>query len=292
MNMPLPALWDGLDIPSLFRVEPQGQDRFLCNRFHGNQNQAVYGGQSLALACAAAQATVDSHLQPTALQLSFLAPGALDTPMQMRVERVQQTRRFATRLVHLQQNDRCVAVATVSFHTGEEGMAHQATTDPAPAPDTLMNLAQLREHYFDRLNAMEQQFIGRNRGVEIRPVDPETFLLERNPEARLRYWMRTAQPLALDAAGHYTALAYLSDFWLGITAVTPHKDHKLNEDTFVSSLNHSMWFHSPPRADEWLLVDAHSPWAGRGRGLTLGGLYDRQGALVASLAQEGLYRKR
>lgn len=292
MTLPLSSLWDGLDVASLFALEAHGHDRFTCNRFQGNQNQVVYGGQSLALACAAAQATVDEHLQPTALQLNFLAPGTLDDPMLVRVERVQQTRRFATRLVHLEQNDRCVAVATVAFHSGEEGLEHQFTPHPAPAPESLMNLAELRDRYFERMNPVEQQFIGRNRAVEIRPLDPEHFLFERNPEGRFRYWMRTFQPLALDVRQHYAALAYLSDFWFGMTALTPHREHKLNDDLYVSSLNHSMWFHGPQRVDDWMLVDAHSPWTAQGRGLTFGSVHDRQGRLVASLAQEGLYRKR
>lgn len=292
MNLPEPGLWDGRDIASLFALHAQGHDRFICNRFHANQNQMVYGGQSLALACAAAQATVETKWQPTALQLNFLAPGALDAPMLVRVERVQQTKRFATRLVHLEQNDRCIAVATLAFHSGEEGMEHQFAPQPAAAPETLMNLTELRDKYFERLNPVEQQFIGRNTAVEIRPLDPEHFLLERDSGARFRYWMRTQQPLALDIHQHYAALAYLSDFWFGVTALTPHREHKLGDDLYVSSLNHALWFHGPQRADDWMLVDAQSPWAGQGRGLTLGSLYDRQGRLVASVAQEGLYRNR
>ena len=292
MEMTVIDDWDGLDIPSLFTLEPLGRDRFSCKRFQGNQNQVIYGGQSLALACAAALATVDEDLKPTALQLNFLAPGALNAPMLMRVERVQQTRRFATRLVYLEQNDRCVAVATLAFHSGEEGVEHEFAPHLAPPPESLLNLAELRDRYYERLNPVEREFIGRNKAVEIRPLDPEHFLLERDPGARFRYWMRTVQPLNIDDRQHYTALAYLSDFWFGMTALTPHREHKLDSDLFVSSLNHSMWFHNDQRADDWLLVDAHSPWTANGRGLTMGSVHDRQGRLVASLAQEGLYRKR
>ncbi|MEE1916328.1 acyl-CoA thioesterase domain-containing protein [Pseudomonas asiatica] len=292
MNLSESRLWDGRDIASLFALEAQGSDRFICNRFHANQNQMVYGGQSLALACAAAQATVEAHLQPTALQLNFLAPGALDAPMLVRVERVQQTRRFATRLVHLEQNDRCIAVATLAFHSGEDGMEHQCEPQPAAAPETLLNLSELRDKYFERLNVVEQQFIGRNIAVEIRPLEPESFLFERNPRARFRYWIRTHQPLALEIHEHYAALAYLSDFWFGVTALTPHREHKLDTDLYVSSLNHTLWFHCPQRADDWMLVDAQSPWAAQGRGLTFGSIHDRRGRLVASVSQEGLYRMR
>jgi acyl-CoA thioesterase-2 len=58
----------------------------------------------------------------------------------------------------------------------------------------------------------------------------------------------------------------------------------------MASLDHAMWFHRPCRADEWLLVDAVSPFAGGARGLTRGQIFDRQRRLIASVAQEGLVR--
>jgi acyl-CoA thioesterase-2 len=51
-----------------------------------------------------------------------------------------------------------------------------------------------------------------------------------------------------------------------------------------------MWFHRPFRADEWLLYVQDSPSASGSRGLNRGLIYDRQGILVASAAQEGLIR--
>ncbi|WAH61418.1 thioesterase family protein [Pseudomonas silvicola] len=253
----------------------------------------MYGGQSLGIACAAALETTDKALQPTALQLNFLAPGMLGLPLHLRVERVQQTRRFATRLIHIEQGNRTIAVATVALHTGEAGYVHASPCAQAIAPEELMNLAQLREHYFDRLNPIEQLHIGRNQAVEVRPLDPERFLLERNPQARHSYWIRTSKSLDLEPRLHSSVLAYLSDSWLGLTALTPHRVHKLGNDLYVSSLNHSMWFHEQGlRADGWLLVRASSPWAGQGRGLSLASVHDRHGKLLATLAQEGLYRQR
>jgi acyl-CoA thioesterase-2 len=60
----------------------------------------------------------------------------------------------------------------------------------------------------------------------------------------------------------------------------------------VASLDHAIWFHRPFRADEWLLFSQDSPSASHGRGLTRGQIFTRAGALVASVAQEGLIRPR
>jgi acyl-CoA thioesterase-2 len=53
-----------------------------------------------------------------------------------------------------------------------------------------------------------------------------------------------------------------------------------------------MWFHRPFRADEWLLYVQDSPSASGGRGFNRGAIYTREGVLVASVAQEGLIRRR
>jgi acyl-CoA thioesterase-2 len=285
--------WDGVDITPLLDVHEVGPDRFTCNCFHANQNAAIYGGQTLGLAVAAAIATVEAHLHPHVLQVSFLAAGDVNAPLSIEVERIQQTRRFAARLVRLVQHGRSIAIATLSFHAGENGMEHQQQCEAAPAPESLMDLAQVREAFHQRLNPIERVFIGKTRSVDIRPADPEQFVLGRDDQARIRYWMRPTQSPHLPARLQPAVLAYLSDFWFGITALIPHREHKLGDDLFVSSLNHTIWFHQQDvQADEWLLVSAHSPSTSLGRGLTLGHVHDQNGRLVATLGQEGLYRLR
>jgi acyl-CoA thioesterase-2 len=60
----------------------------------------------------------------------------------------------------------------------------------------------------------------------------------------------------------------------------------------VASLDHSLWFHGNLRMDDWLLYAMDSPWAGNARGFSRGSIFNRQGQLVASVAQEGLTRVR
>ncbi len=60
------------------------------------------------------------------------------------------------------------------------------------------------------------------------------------------------------------------------------------------SLDHSIYFHNPRRfrADEWMLTEMHSPWAGEGRGLVLQSIWSKDGVLIATCMQEGLVRLR
>jgi acyl-CoA thioesterase II len=60
----------------------------------------------------------------------------------------------------------------------------------------------------------------------------------------------------------------------------------------AASLDHAVWLHRPFRVDDWLLYATDSPAAAGARGFTRGGIFTRDGALVASVAQEGLLRLR
>ena len=59
----------------------------------------------------------------------------------------------------------------------------------------------------------------------------------------------------------------------------------------VASLDHGMWFHRENfRVDDWVFYKTDGYWTGKGRGLARGALYDRNGQLLASTAQEALLR--
>ena len=58
----------------------------------------------------------------------------------------------------------------------------------------------------------------------------------------------------------------------------------------VASLDHTVWFHRPFRADEWMLYQTDSPSTEGSRGLNFGHVF-QDGNLVASVVQESLMRE-
>ncbi|KAL3482021.1 thioesterase-like superfamily-domain-containing protein [Aspergillus californicus] len=68
------------------------------------------------------------------------------------------------------------------------------------------------------------------------------------------------------------------------------ENHK--EIGMMVSLDHSIYFHNPWtfRADEWMLTEMESPWAGEGRGLVLQKIWAKDGTLIATCTQEGVVR--
>jgi len=58
------------------------------------------------------------------------------------------------------------------------------------------------------------------------------------------------------------------------------------------SLDHTVWFHRPMRADRWHLHDFTTHHLVSGRGLAVGHVYSADGEHVATVAQEVLLRER
>ncbi len=117
--------------------------------------------------------------------------------------------------------------------------------------------------------------------------------LAREPRAPVQHiWMRANGTLPADPKLHQCVLAYASDFTLLDTALIAHGKLLFDADIQLASLDHSLWFHRPFRADDWLLYSQDSPSAAGARGFCRGSVFSRDGRIVASVAQEGLVRQR
>ncbi len=105
-------------------------------------------------------------------------------------------------------------------------------------------------------------------------------------------WLRIGGRLPDDPIIHAAALAYASDMTLLDIACYPLGLAWVDPRMEQASLDHGMWFHRPFRLDEWLLYAQVVPVAAEGRALARGSVFSRDGALVASVVQEGVSRVR
>ena len=285
------AGWDRSDLSVLFTLYPGDDGALYSPHAHLNANGAVFGGQLIGQALTAAQHDVPSDMPAHSMQINFLRPGLSEVPMRYEVRNLMRGRSFLVQQVTGTQGARVVINATASFHHGEAGPRHQAKPPAAmPDPDSLPILREVMERNAHRVPEAARRRLGGSRILDLRPVDADAFLFDKDPEARFRYWIRVKTALPDNAALHQAVLGYLSDYWFPLTSMAPHLDNMFGSGLYVASLNHTIWFHGAARAHEWLLVDAVSPFSGSSRGLTTGQLYDRQGTLVLTVAQEGLYR--
>lgn len=255
-----------------------------------NVNRSLFGGQILGQGLKAATETVAADRVCHSLHGYFLLAGASDIPVIYDVEMTRDGGSFSTRRVVAKQRSRPIFHMELSFHRREQGLEHACTPHgDVPDPDELPNVRQLLEKYGDRLPKAAAALVSQEAIIEVKPVNPEVFMLRKQPLKCAQYWIRSASALPDDPLTHLSGLAYLSDYFLVSTALMNHAA-ALTHDVMMASLDHAMWFHMPARADEWILVEAVSPFAGGARGLTRAELYSRDRKLIASVAQEGLIR--
>ena len=224
-----------------------------------------------------------------------MLPGDPLAAIVFEVDRIRDGKSFTTRRVNAIQHGKAIFSLSASFQVEEQGVEHSFPAPPEPDPDRLPDPIGLLRFAGEKAQLRMQGFFDRIRPIEIRPIDLSRFTpgargVPREPRQSL--WIRIAGRLPDDPAIHRAALAFLSDMTLLDTALAAHGFSVSDPEFQVASLDHALWFHRPCRADEWLLYAQDSPNSVGSRGLTRGLLYSRAGALVASVAQEGLIRRR
>ncbi len=256
----------------------------------------VFGGQVIAQALQAAQATAPEGMSAHSLHAYFLRGGTEGLDTRYEVARDLDGRSFANRRVVARQGDEAILTLTASFQRHESGLEHQDAPLPdVPPPEDLISDADQRramlERAGDRVSEAQRALIVRPRPIEMRTVGKLHWMNTEPGPPIANSWFRTVAPLPDDPALHRAVIAYASDYTLLGTAALPHGLSWMRGELTGASLDHAVWFHAPARADEWLLYSTDSPWTGGGRGFNRGRIFDRAGNLVASVAQEGMLRK-
>lgn len=283
---------------ALLTVEQTGPDHWRGRPQPGGKGR-VFGGQVIAQALQAAQASAPEGKVAHSLHAYFLRGGEEGPPTDYTIARDFDGRSFANRRVVASQGEgaaaRPILNLTASFQTPESGLHHQAAPMPdVPDPDTLRPDMEQRhavvERLGDKLSEGQRAMILRPRPIEMRTSDKLHWMNSEPREPAAHSWFRTVAPLPDDPAIHRAVIAYASDYTLLGTAALPHGVSWMRGETVGASLDHAIWFHEEARADEWLLYATDSPWSGGGRGYNRGQIFTRDGRLVASVAQEGMIR--
>ena len=250
----------------------------------------VFGGQVLAQALLAASRTVDEERMVHSLHAYFLRAGDPDAPIVYSVDHSRDGRSFTARRVVAIQHGRQIFTLAASFQLAQDGVEHQFDMPDVPAPETLVDEAELRREDLAKAPPKLRRWFNRFGPFEFRPVTAQDFEHPRPMPPRQEIWFRLCGSVGDDERLHRTLLAYVSDFHLVGTATLPHGIAFHQGNLVMASLDHAMWFHRDVRVDDWLLYACDSPNSGGSRGLARGLIYDRDGRLVATTAQEGMIR--
>lgn len=210
------------------------------------------------------------------LRAYFIRRGDPSEPVRYEVDRIRNGRSFSTRRVVARQAIGAILNLEASYQRPEASPTVRPVTMPdVPAADDLEE------------SSWSDDFARRFVPEEATP--PPAL-----GAGRMIAWMKVTVPLEPDDLLHRCWLAYLSDDLPCDSVVRAHPRRQAIEGVdgrFIASLDHSVWFHEPPRVDEWHLYDVSCVAYSGGRGLALGHAFRADGTHVASFAQEALVRE-
>jgi len=261
----------------LLELRPGADERTWVGPASGPVGKRSFGGQFMAQSLAAACRSVDDPAKlPNNMHLQFLRGGEAGDDVEYAVAHVYDGRTAAARRVDSRQDGRLLTTSSVAFSAALSGPEHGlglvlpgapealAPTGPAgPAPS--MPLEELDIRLDD----------DRSSGEFVR-----------------RMWWRVKVPVPPEPLLHTIVAAYVCDVYMIDPALQVH-GHSMKARTHRSgTTDSSIWFHRPIRADQWNLLESRSPAAARGRGVITASLVGADGAIAATLVQEGLIAER
>jgi acyl-CoA thioesterase II len=187
------------------------------------------------------------------------------------VDRLRNGRSFVTREVVARQAGGAILDLSCSFQVDED----EADVQVGGLPDVDLPRAAREDDSWGPL--IERQW-GQRPGPGV-----------------ARTWLRVRGPLGEDPILHQCALAFASDDAPMEAALTHHPRWSGREEDFgrfmTASLDHAIWFHRPPVADEWHIHDFTAHGYLSSRGLGIGHILSRDGTHIATVAQEVLLRR-
>ena len=261
-----------------FELEEVGQGRYRGhNTGDGRGERAVvFGGLLLGQSIVAAVRSQPGKEVKT-VHTIFARAGRVDQPLDVAVDTMHAGRSFGSVTVTIGQGERLCTRSLVLLHAPEPDVIRHAEPMPAvPGPD---------ETPWKELEFSGYQ-IGVVGGVDV--GDPDAV-----GPAELPVWVRFAGAPD-DLTTSQALLGYASDGFLIGTAMRPHKgvgQSQAHQALSTGVISHTLTFHDPFRASDWLLLAQVSPYAGRGRSYGRSDVFSADGRFVASFVQDNMIRQ-
>jgi acyl-CoA thioesterase len=250
-------------------LEPVAPGRYTAGSLQEG-HATVLGGQLLAQALVAGAL---GHEGKTVKTLSMvLARGAFpDRPLDLVVEELHRGRGFASTSVTTSQDGQVCTKALLLLSADEADFIRHADQADLPPTPTSSKGAQWEYELAGEVDVNDPSLTG--------PADLDVWT--RFPDA------------PTDPINDQALLAFATDFFLIGTAMRPHPgvgQSQAHVSVTTGVVSHTLTFHEPFAAREWLLLRHHSSYAGRGRSHGRADVFREDGQLVASFVQDSMIR--
>jgi acyl-CoA thioesterase II len=273
----------------LLDIEQLEVDLFRGIGSGGETTTRIFGGHVIAQALMAAYRTVPDRMCHS-LHAYFIRPGDPSIPVIYQVDRARDGGSFTTRRVVAIQHGKQIFNLSASFHVEEEGWDYQHAMPDVKGPEYWLDRPDLREPYIQKIPEKHRDDFLRERPIEIREVDPRDLFEPEKTSDKNYLWFRMEAAKGQSPIMQQCLLAYASDMNLLGSSLRPHGLTWFQGKVMTASLDHAMWFHAPIDFSDWHLYELDAPFTGGARGFNRGLIYNQNGQLAATTAQEGLMR--
>ncbi|KAH6986507.1 thioesterase-like superfamily-domain-containing protein [Ilyonectria sp. MPI-CAGE-AT-0026] len=306
-----------------FRAAPEeGEDTYTNAEplWHPIWGRGIFGGAIIAQSLAIAQDTVPSTCLVHSMHCHFIRPGTSTVSVIYTVERVRDGRNIATRRVQANQSGKSIFTATISFMqetpSGPKKILLECVRFPPVYQEQRPELRRLlhwiricgtidsevpytdertesngskvpnhKLHLAALAYMSDSYFIGTVSRVHRANRFNNTNAVNRiigssnTDEPSRGQIMRSFKDLAAEEANE-------------ISTSTATTDKERDNVEMMVSLDHTIFFHNQRhvRADQWMVSEMETPWAGDERGIVIQRIWTSEGVLVATCFQEGLIR--
>jgi acyl-CoA thioesterase-2 len=262
------------DLVGMLALEPTGPDRYRAENLR-SAHGVVFGGQLLAQTIAAGRTGHDGKAVKT-VHTVFARSGLPDVPLEITVDRMHDGRAFASSTVTISQGDRLCTRSLVLLSAEEPDFIRHADDAPAlvaPRPGAGAGgpMGDWHIQIVDDVDVTDPALVG--------PPD-------------LDVWTRF-DGAPDDPATGQALLAFATDFFLIGAAMRPHPgvgQSQAHVSISTGVITHTLTFHEPCSAADWMLLSHHGVYAGHGRSYGRADVFRADGALAASYVQDAMIR--
>ncbi len=274
------------DLPLLLDLQRVGDHLYSGRPEHtGEQRNVVFGGQILA------QMIMASHLdrsleRPNDMEVKsihavFARAGDYSAPIEYEVDSMHAGRSLGSDTVTFAQDGKVMSRGLLLWSRDEPDLIRHTANVSMPSvapPDDPRGRPDGR--VFPGATGLIVE--GINTWSDDEPL--------RDPVQNI--WTRF-EFASDDPVVHQAVLSWATDGYLIGTAMLPHPGYNeshAHRTISTGVVSHTVSFHEPFDASEWLLLANESVWAGRGRSHGRCNVWTQDGRLVATFTQDNLVR--
>lgn len=256
-------------------------ERLEKQHFRGNsihfETPAIYGGQLLAQVLYAGSQTLETLRPAHSLQANFVSFGDRDKPLEFSVQNIRDGKSTSVRQINVSQDNNIIMVAIISFQDEIDSYDHQCSMPETSKPKELLLDDSNKHALFPKQSSFPFKLL--------KCKDDQD-----SKAAISSVWIKPDSRIAENVIHHQMLFAFVSDATILQPAFKPHGLIYGKDKLTVATMNHTIWFHRELDSNDWVLIHSESPNTFAGRALAFASVYNTDGDLLASLAQEGIFR--